>query len=63
VKRGFEFTLMVVGEFGLGKSTVVNSLFLSGKNSSHILEYLSADTFQLNLATLRPKRVFSISLN
>ena len=30
VKRGFEFTLMVVGESGLGKSTVVNSLFLSG---------------------------------
>jgi len=29
VKRGFEFTLMVVGESGLGKSTLVNSLFLS----------------------------------
>eukprot|EP00095_Tigriopus_kingsejongensis_P000217 maker-scaffold55_size446313-snap-gene-0.18 protein:Tk00217 transcript:maker-scaffold55_size446313-snap-gene-0.18-mRNA-1 annotation:"Septin-4" len=29
VKRGFEFTLMVVGESGLGKSTMVNSLFLS----------------------------------
>jgi septin family protein len=33
VKRGFEFTLMVVGESGLGKSTVVNSLFLSGNKS------------------------------
>ena len=31
MKRGFEFTMMVVGESGLGKSTVVNSLFLSGK--------------------------------
>lgn len=29
VKRGFEFTLMVVGQSGLGKSTFVNSLFLS----------------------------------
>ncbi|KAH8360205.1 hypothetical protein KR093_011401 [Drosophila rubida] len=29
VKRGFEFTLMVVGASGLGKSTLVNSLFLA----------------------------------
>lgn len=28
VKRGFDFTLLVVGESGLGKSTLVNSLFL-----------------------------------
>ncbi|XP_066261459.1 septin-2 isoform X2 [Euwallacea similis] len=28
VKRGFEFTLMVVGDSGLGKSTMINSLFL-----------------------------------
>ncbi|XP_029037531.1 septin-2 isoform X2 [Osmia bicornis bicornis] len=28
VKRGFEFTLMVLGEMGLGKSTLINSLFL-----------------------------------
>lgn len=29
VKKGFEFNLMVIGESGLGKSTFINSLFLS----------------------------------
>ncbi|CAD7684741.1 unnamed protein product [Nyctereutes procyonoides] len=29
VKKGFEFTLMVVGESGLGKSSLINSLFLT----------------------------------
>jgi septin family protein len=27
VKKGFEFTVMVVGESGLGKSTLVQTLF------------------------------------
>jgi len=29
VKKGFEFTLMVAGESGLGKSTLIDSLFLT----------------------------------
>jgi len=29
VKKGFDFTLMAIGESGLGKSTLINSLFLA----------------------------------
>ena len=29
VKKGFEFTLVVAGESGLGKSTLIDSLFLT----------------------------------
>uniref|UniRef100_A0A670JBW5 Septin-type G domain-containing protein n=1 Tax=Podarcis muralis TaxID=64176 RepID=A0A670JBW5_PODMU len=37
VKKGFDFTLMVAGESGLGKSTLVNSLFLTDLYKDRIL--------------------------
>uniref|UniRef100_A0A3Q3IW23 Septin-type G domain-containing protein n=1 Tax=Monopterus albus TaxID=43700 RepID=A0A3Q3IW23_MONAL len=37
VKKGFDFTLMVAGESGLGKSTLVNSLFFTDLNKDRKL--------------------------
>ncbi|XP_065055361.1 septin-2-like isoform X1 [Rhopilema esculentum] len=37
VKKGFEFTLMVVGESGLGKSTLVDSLFLTNLYKDRVI--------------------------
>jgi len=37
VKKGFEFTLMVAGESGLGKSTLIDSLFLTDLYSDRMV--------------------------
>jgi septin 2 len=56
VKKGFEFTLMVVGESGLGKSTLINSLFLTDLYPDRIVpsaaEKISKKTVQLDASTV-----------
>ncbi|XP_014207884.1 septin-1 [Copidosoma floridanum] len=47
VKKGFEFTLMVVGESGLGKSTLVNSLFLTDLYPERIIPNATEKTNQV----------------
>ncbi|XP_064613485.1 septin-2B-like isoform X2 [Liolophura sinensis] len=55
VKKGFEFTLMVVGESGLGKSTLVNSLFLSDLYPERIIPTASekiSQTVKIDASTV-----------
>ncbi|CAB0041737.1 unnamed protein product [Trichogramma brassicae] len=47
VKKGFEFTLMVVGESGLGKSTLVNSLFLTDLYPERVVPNATEKTNQV----------------
>lgn len=46
VKKGFDFTLMVAGESGLGKSTLINSLFLTNLYEDRQVPDASARTAQ-----------------
>lgn len=54
VKKGFEFTLMVVGESGLGKSTLVNSLFLTDLYPERVIpDAIGLYEFSLYICTTR----------
>lgn len=41
MKRGFDFTLMCCGEMGLGKSTIINSLFLGDLYKNRVVPSVS----------------------
>uniref|UniRef100_A0A8C6NVS1 Septin n=1 Tax=Nothobranchius furzeri TaxID=105023 RepID=A0A8C6NVS1_NOTFU len=58
VKKGFEFTLMVVGESGLGKSTLINSLFLTDLYPERYIP--GADLFFKNLLWPKIERTVQI---
>ena len=52
IKNGFEFTLMVVGQSGLGKSTFLNTLFLAEINDFKVPEEIPA-TVKIESKTVR----------
>ncbi len=43
IKKGFEFTLSVLGDSGLGKSTLVNSLFMTNLYEGKSLENVNGE--------------------
>ena len=53
VRKGFEFSLMVVGASGLGKSTLVNSMFLTDIYSEGAKEPAKAEDQDADTQTLR----------
>ncbi|XP_058612173.1 septin-2 isoform X1 [Onychostoma macrolepis] len=53
VKKGFEFTLMVVGESGLGKSTLINSLFLTDLYPERVIPGAAGESFNTEEVTVQ----------
>ncbi|VDM96176.1 unnamed protein product [Thelazia callipaeda] len=53
IKNGFEFTLMVVGCSGLGKSTFINSLFCAEVNELDVEKRCTSPTVQIEEQAVR----------
>ena len=48
IKKGFEFTLMVAGESGLGKSTLINTLFLTDLYKDRVIPSVNGRLIDCN---------------
>jgi septin family protein len=44
IKKGFEFSILIVGDSGLGKSTLINSLFMTDLYSDRTIDSVNGKT-------------------